>query len=59
MIHTADTCSRSSESHMAYARKMARISTRSGALARQVRIPTHPVGRSDNIRSVIPEYPVT
>ena len=24
-----------------------------------VRIPTHPVGCSDNIRSVIPEYPVT
>ena len=24
-----------------------------------VRIPKHPVGRSDNIRSVIPEYPVT
>jgi hypothetical protein len=26
---------------------------------RHVRIPTHPAGRSDNIRSVIPEYPVT
>ena len=24
-----------------------------------LRIPTHPVGRSDNIRSAIPEYPVT
>lgn len=24
-----------------------------------LRIPTHPVGCSDNIRSVIPEYPVT
>jgi len=24
-----------------------------------VRIPTHPVGSSDNIRSVIPGYPVT
>ena len=24
----------------------------------QVHIPTHPVGYSDNIRSVIPEYPV-
>jgi hypothetical protein len=24
-----------------------------------VRIPRHPVGYSDNIRSVIPEYPVT
>jgi hypothetical protein len=24
-----------------------------------VRIPTHPVGCSDNIRSAIPEYPVT
>jgi len=25
----------------------------------EVRIPTHPVGSSDNIRSVIPGYPVT
>ena len=24
-----------------------------------LRIPTHPVGRSDNIRSFIPEYPAT
>jgi hypothetical protein len=27
--------------------------------AGSVRIPTHPVGCSDNIRSVIPGYPVT
>jgi hypothetical protein len=26
---------------------------------RCLRIPTHPVGCSDNIRSVNPEYPVT
>lgn len=28
-------------------------------LAEPVHIPTHPVGCSDSIRSVIPEYPVT
>jgi hypothetical protein len=25
----------------------------------QLRIPTYPAGRSDNIRSVIPDYPAT
>jgi len=29
------------------------------ARAQGVRIPTYPVGYSDNIRSVIPGYPVT
>jgi hypothetical protein len=29
------------------------------AFCMNVRIPTHPVGYSDNIRSAIPEYPVT
>ena len=41
---------------------LARRDTSKGSLSiklKRVRIPTHPVGRSDKIRSAIPEYPVT
>ena len=41
---------------------LARRDTSKGSLSiklKRLRIPTHPAGRSDKIRSAIPEYPAT